>query len=160
MRFGTSRLYAPYLKLYLIGGLLLLISALFFFNVLFPPAEDAFITNALALLSVLSGVAFVVDAEIRLERSGTYYITNFRVIAKEGILGTKIDSVSYSMIVNVKMTQTFKERIFGLGNVEILTARGRQEIDMLGVKRPKMVENAVYNFLEKHNKPQPQSKYR
>jgi uncharacterized membrane protein YdbT with pleckstrin-like domain len=151
-KFRTSRKYPPVLKFFLLGILSILISGLFFLKII-----DSFIALDIPFKEFLFvpfvGIGFVLIliGEANRKRVGTYYITNYRIVVDRGLIGTKMDSISYTMIVNVKISQTFFEKLFGLGDLEISTARGNQEIYMAGISNPKEIENIIYNSLERHS---------
>ena len=151
-RFRTSRKYPPVFRFFLVGFLLLVLAAFFLFNII-----DLFITlpeiprkDFLFIPFLGIGILSIFIGEIKRKKVVTYYITNYRIVVDKGVLGTEMESVSYSMIVNIKIIQSFMEKLFGLGNLEISTARGAQEVDMKGVPKPKKVENIIYRMLEGH----------
>ena len=152
LSFRTSRKYPPLLKFFLAGIVFFAISAVFFFNILEFLKNIPLLPNNefLAFLAVFPGIFLIIIGEMRRRKIGTYYITNFRIVVTRGVVGTKMESLSYSMIVNVKISQSFSEKIFGLGNLEISTARGTQELNMIGIPNPRKVENLIYRFLESH----------
>lgn len=143
----TSRRHSSLLKYYIPAIILLILSALIFFG-----AADFNIDLAKdisAAVFVFIALILIVIGELRRYNTETH-ITNYRIVRSRGILNTKVDAVSYANIVNVKMSQTLLEKFFSLGNVEVSTSRGHQEIDLIGIKNPKDVEGIIYTFIEKH----------
>ncbi len=150
--FGTSRKYPAVLKFFLGGFLFFAVSAVLFFNVfdilsIIPGLPGS---QFIAYIAFFPGVFLCLIGETRRKRIGKYYVTNYRVVLMRGFLATKMESLSYSMIVNVKISQSFIEKLCGLGDLEISTARGTQEMYMTGISNPKKVENFIYRMLESH----------
>jgi hypothetical protein len=151
--FGTSRKYPTVLKFFLEGIFFFIISAVLFLNVFdilsiipeFPGSQF------LPYLPLLPGIFLILIGESRRKKMGNYYVTNYRIVLMKGFFGTKMESLSYSMIVNVKISQSFKEKLFGLGDLDISTARGTQEMYMTGIPNPKKIENIIYRMLESHS---------
>ena len=136
------------MKFYILTIFFFVFAILTFFNV--PNVPLIPVGDIFTMLEIAVGISFLVTAELKREQLGEYYITNYRIVVTRGILGSHTDSVSYTGIVNIKIKQSFFERLVGLGDIEILTARGRQEIDLFGVKNPGKIENLIYRLLEKH----------
>jgi uncharacterized membrane protein YdbT with pleckstrin-like domain len=66
-----------------------------------------------------------------------YYVTNWRVIQISGIINKNVMDSSLDKVNDVKMTQSFFGRIFGYGDVEILTG------SELGVNLFRRIEEPV-----------------
>jgi uncharacterized membrane protein YdbT with pleckstrin-like domain len=105
-----------------------------------------------SLVLVALGIITWLFTEIRKISSGRYYVTNQRIIAEKGILKTNTDAITFSMIVNIKISQNFMNKIFHIGHIEISTARGHQEIVLSGIKNPGQIENIIYKYIESHEK--------
>jgi uncharacterized membrane protein YdbT with pleckstrin-like domain len=67
-----------------------------------------------------------------------YIVTNWRVIQISGIFNKSIIDSSLEKVNDVKMMQSFFGRMFGYGDVEILTA------SELGVNQFKRIEDPVH----------------
>ena len=167
MSFTTSRKYPKALKYYLSGLILLVIAVNVILSIVPLPSEiiGIQIGTPITSLLVVCGLMFLLMGELRRRRFGTFHITNYRIVFTRGFLGTNMDSVSYSMIVNVKVTQNFIEQILGVGNLDISTAKGNREIDMTGIANPSKIENMIYNFMGGRTGPaqrqvQPRAQYR
>ncbi len=148
LKFRASRRFPYILKYFVAAILMFLLTGLFFMDAFGFLSTQGIYKAVFTALAFFSGVSFFVTGELKREKMGTYYITNYRVVMTKGILGTKMDAVSYGMIVNVKLSQSFAEKIFGLGNIEISTARGHKEILMIAIPNPRKVEQYIYQFLE------------
>lgn len=66
-----------------------------------------------------------------------YIVTNRRVIQVTGVLSKEVLDTSLEKVTDVKMTQSFFGRLFGYGDIEILTA------SELGVNLFKNISNPV-----------------
>ncbi|HJS19371.1 MAG TPA: PH domain-containing protein [Anaerolineales bacterium] len=60
--------------------------------------------------------------DIMVWRNNAYLVTNRRVIQISGVLGKDVVDSSLEKVNDVKMSQSFFGRMFGYGDVEILTA--------------------------------------
>jgi uncharacterized membrane protein YdbT with pleckstrin-like domain len=67
-----------------------------------------------------------------------YIVTNWRVLQISGIINKNVIDSSLEKVNDVKMTQSFFGRIFGYGDVEILTA------SELGVNAFKRIEDPIH----------------
>jgi uncharacterized membrane protein YdbT with pleckstrin-like domain len=67
-----------------------------------------------------------------------YFVTNWRVIQISGIINKNVMDSSLEKVNDVKMTQTFFGRIFGFGDIEILTG------SELGVNLFRRIEEPVH----------------
>ena len=79
----------------------------------FPPASIAFVLVILPLLSMLH--------DVLVWRNRQYLVTNRRVIQIAGVFNKNVTDSSLEKVNDVKMTQSFLGRMFGFGDVEILT---------------------------------------
>ena len=76
------------------------------------------ITGVLLILVPLAGMA----RDVLVWRNNAYLVTNRRVIQISGVLNKDVVDSSLEKVNDVKMSQSFLGRIFGYGDVEILTA--------------------------------------
>ena len=77
-------------------------------------------------------------------KSSCYVATNMRVIAKTGWLNTKQVEVRIADIRSVNLERTFRQRLFGTGDIAINTAAtAGSEIVMLGVTDPEQFVNMI-----------------
>jgi uncharacterized membrane protein YdbT with pleckstrin-like domain len=67
-----------------------------------------------------------------------YIVTNWRVVQVSGIINKKVIDSSLEKVNDVKMIQSFFGRMFGYGDIEILTA------SELGVNQFKRIEDPVH----------------
>jgi membrane protein YdbS with pleckstrin-like domain len=79
----------------------------------FPPAAIAFVLVFLPLLSMLH--------DILVWKNRQYLVTTRRVIQIAGIFNKSVTDSSLEKVNDVKMVQSFLGRMFGFGDVEILT---------------------------------------
>lgn len=95
-----------------------------------PPASDAL--NVLAIVLIIGGLA-VVAWSIVDYWNHEYVLTNRRVIEVEGVLNKRSADSSLEKINDAILVQTLLGRIFGFGDLEVLTASeaGISEFRML-----------------------------
>ena len=121
-----------YLKYYLIGIILLLLP--------FPIAFRAI------------GIIPILIAEL-LKRGNRYIITTERVIHEYTFLSRSIRTAPYSQIQDIHLTQSFAERLVGIGTININTAGGPEmEVIFKGVKKPLQVKKLIEEKRIKHQK--------
>jgi uncharacterized membrane protein YdbT with pleckstrin-like domain len=148
MKIHTSRI--THFKFYLISVLMVFIPiSIALLNVKLP------IPSAFANYVYFGPVAFAVVLLAILEmsvRRSTSYITNYRVISTKGILKRTYDSCNYDKMVNVRVVQSFPQRILRIGTVDITTFQ-RSEIMLEHVSNPTKIEKAIYNMIEKNRQP-------
>lgn len=101
-------------------------------------------TFLFVLLPVMSGAH-----DVLAWRNRQYMVTNWRVIQFSGIFNKNVVDSSLEKVNDVKMTQSFLGRIFGYGDVEIMTA---SELGVNVFKRldePVKFKTAMLNAREK-----------
>ena len=149
LKFRTSRLYPNLLKFFLSGLCMLLLT---FIILISGFSEVGILTKQdISLTTLALGIALLAVCEIKRAKMGTYYITNYRIVISKGIVSSKMDSISYALMANVKSSQSMIERVFRLGNLEIATITGQQTV-IDGIKQPKRVENFLYEMLESNGR--------
>lgn len=95
----------------------------------FPPAALSFALVLLPLASMLHDVLYWKNRQ--------YLVTNRRVVQFSGIFNKSVVDSSLEKVNDIKLTQSFFGRIFGYGDVEIMTA------SELGVNLFKHIGNPV-----------------
>jgi uncharacterized membrane protein YdbT with pleckstrin-like domain len=82
-----------------------------------------------------------------------YIVTNRRVIQLAGVFSKKVTDSSLEKVNDVKMTQSFLGRMFGYGDIEILTA-SELGVNMLKhIGRPIQYKTTMINAKEKLETP-------
>ena len=109
----------------------------------FHPSAKNYIGNFfLGGILILTGILAIVGIGIILYvilkiKSTTYTITSEKVVAEHGLLAKRKTSVFLSDIRNVEVSQSFSQRIFNLGTVNVSTAgNSGYEIVMPGISAP------------------------
>jgi uncharacterized membrane protein YdbT with pleckstrin-like domain len=100
-----------FLEILLIG---ILIAASLGFSAYYPVAIYGLALILLPLIGILM--------DVLTWRNKAYIVTNRRVIQISGVLNKDVVDSSLEKVNDVKMSQSFFGRIFGYGDVEILTA--------------------------------------
>jgi uncharacterized membrane protein YdbT with pleckstrin-like domain len=76
--------------------------------------------------------------------SKVYALTNHRIIISEGIFTEKITSVAYNKITDLSLEQTFLNKIFNIGKINIDTAGGDQIEEILeNISSPILVKKKI-----------------
>jgi len=71
-------------------------------------------------------------------------VTSERTLLREGILAKSINEVWHRDVRNVRVKQTFLQRVFGVGEIEISSAgQSGVEIDVKGVPSPYTIRELV-----------------
>lgn len=126
--FGTRRhwlvVWRPVLMMFLLSLLIGIVVAL-----LLPFTTGASVVGLVLLVIPLGRILFVM-----LEWANEVYIvTNRRIIQLEGVFNKHVVDSSLEKVNDVVMDQTFWGRIWGYGNIEIMTASdiGVNKLEML-----------------------------
>ena len=83
-------------------------------------------------------------------RFTVYELTDERIKLKTGILSQEIDECELYRIRDYKIVKPFFQRIFGLGNIELITSdRSNVRINLKGIKDPENLYNIIRDNVEK-----------
>ena len=83
-------------------------------------------------------------------RFTVYEVTNQRIKLKTGILNQEIDECELYRVRDYKIAKPFFQRIFGLGNIELVTSdRSNSNINLNGIKDPENLYNLIRDNVEK-----------
>lgn len=159
----------PALKWYFLikeHGILLVgipIFLFYIFHTLFLPIFSLFPIFSLVVIILTSGLAlsFVIVfliAYLRYKHQ-YYWITNKRVIYKEGLIGYKVTSIPLERISDVIISRTFFERIFGFGSILIQSLAGQvsggrlgAEASLLAVPNPEETQELIFELVKRKRK--------
>lgn len=79
-----------------------------------------------------------------------YYIENNRLYIKKGFLKTETDEVLLYRILDIKSSQKFSQKIFGVGTVSIYSAdQSNRVLNLTNVKNPDKVHRYLSDLVEK-----------
>ena len=78
----------------------------------------------LLILPLPLGVIIIIWKELE-RRATTYMITNKRIIKEVGLLGKATSSTIYQRVTDIRSSQSFIQRLLGIGNIYINTAGER-----------------------------------
>lgn len=147
--FHPSRLI--YWKWYILSlgiiaiGILLLLS---FFGII--PFEltvikeyDMYIFSMIPLLGLFPATI----AEV-LRRSDLYVLTDQRIIERVGIFNVKENSMEWRNVANYTFTQSFGEKIFGMGTIHLYSSGGVEHKAELAIKKTSHISR-LKPFLDK-----------
>lgn len=102
-----------------------------------------YVAGALALI----GIIIILYAEAN-ERGARYYITQYRVVEVWGLLRKREHAIQLSQIEGVKVQQSFLNRLLGIGDVEIKTAR--DSLTLVQVGNPGKIEGLLMSELNRN----------
>jgi uncharacterized membrane protein YdbT with pleckstrin-like domain len=95
-----------------------------------------------AILLVIQGIALLV-AWMRL-RSTLYRVTNQRVVVEQGIFSKTVDEIDLRYVDDSAFTQSFADRILGIGNVTLISSDKTSPRSMLrSIKDPRGVRELI-----------------
>ncbi len=106
----------------------------------------------LVLMSLLIiGIPFLVAWWLEC-KGATITVTNERTIVRRGILSKKTNEVWHRDVRNVKVAQTFLQRILGVGLIEISSAgQADVEIRVAGIPAPDKIRNIIDDYRLRQN---------
>ena len=147
--FHPSRLV--YGKWYLLSlgiiiiGLLLLLS--FFgiipFNITIFRVYDMYIFSMIPLIGLIPATI----AEVK-RKSDLYVLTDQRIIEKTGIFNIKENSMEWRNVANYTFTQSFSEKLFGVGTILLYSSGGVEHKAELMIKKTSHIKK-IKVFLDK-----------
>ena len=83
-------------------------------------------------------------------RFTVYEVTDQRIKLKTGILNQEIDECELYRVRDYKVVKPFFQRIFGLGNIELVTSdRSNSNINLNGIKNPENLYDLIRDNVEK-----------
>ena len=117
--------------------------------------KQLYIGRPSQILNILSFILWswtlIVPIIIYLKTRFTVYeLTDERIKLKTGILSQEIDECELYRIRDYKIVKPFFQRIFGLGNIELITSdRSNLRINLNGIKDPENLYNIIRDNVEK-----------
>lgn len=142
-------------KMYLIAALMVAAPlALLYFNVKLPIPTTY--SSYVTIIPIALAILLIVLTEVSVRRNSSY-ITNYRVMTSKGIFKKTYESCTYDKIANLRVIQSFPQRILRIGSIDISTVQ-KSEIMLSSIPNPSKVERAIYNTMEKSKNPYPVQK--
>ncbi|MCR5701066.1 MAG: PH domain-containing protein [Lachnospiraceae bacterium] len=79
-----------------------------------------------------------------------YSLTDERLFIEQGFLNKKEDEVRLYRIMDVSLSRSFGQRLFGLGTIHCCSAdKSMKDFDILSIKHPKEVKEQLSELVEK-----------
>jgi uncharacterized membrane protein YdbT with pleckstrin-like domain len=103
------------------------------------------------LLLIIPLISLLRDVLIWSNRK--YVVTNRRVIQLSGVFSKNVTDSSLDKVNDVKMSQSFMGRLFGYGDIEILTASELGVNKFTYIGQPVQYKSAMINAKEKLERP-------
>jgi len=132
--FHPTRL--AFLKWYLIA-LIIIAVGIFIILSAFEIIKVVTISKDYSLYTIFipfTGAIFIIIAGL-LRKVDTYYITNYRIIEKRGIISIKEDSINWEKISNYSLTQSAIDRLLNIGTIRLYSMGGIEEEAEVTIKR-------------------------
>ena len=99
-------------------------------------------------LTLIAGLGLIMAVwRFLTTRATTYQLTKERLVTGEGVLSKQLDEIELYRVRDVRVTEPFILRLFGLGNVDIVTTDKSDEyVRLRAISKPR----AVKEILRKH----------
>lgn len=98
----------------------------------------------LALILCLVGIGIIILLVWHLKnKSSRLMVTKAEVLLEQGLLSKERTELSVQSIRTVKVKQSFWNRIFGTGTIELYTAGDQPEIVATGMPEPNRVRDII-----------------
>jgi uncharacterized Zn finger protein (UPF0148 family) len=124
-------------------GILAGLAMLIYFGLVNKSTNWATAGAYFGLFLMLAGFAFMGVWKIK-TLTEALEITNKRSIAREGLLSKATSEVLHDNIRNIQITQTFSQRIWGVGEIGISSAgQDGLEIDMKNLRKPDKIREMI-----------------
>ncbi len=79
-----------------------------------------------------------------------YSMTEERLFIEQGFLNKKEDEVRLYRIMDVSLSRSFGQRLFGVGTIHCCSAdKSMKDFDILSIKNPKEVKEQLSELVEK-----------
>ena len=79
-----------------------------------------------------------------------YSMTDERLFIEQGFLNKKEDEVRLYRIMDVSLSRSFGQRMFGVGTIHCCSAdKSMKDFDILSIKHPKEVKEQLSELVEK-----------
>lgn len=79
-----------------------------------------------------------------------YAVSDDRFFITKGFFKTTYDEVRLYRILDLQLTKTFGQKIFGVGTITVFSSdQAQKEFKILSVKRPKYVKELISDLVEK-----------
>ena len=79
----------------------------------------------------------------------TYTLTSDRLFIETGVLGKHEDEVSLYRILDISLSRSFSQRIFGLGTIHCCSAdKTMGDFDIINIKNPREVKERLSELVE------------
>ena len=79
----------------------------------------------------------------------TYTLTSDRLFIETGVLGKHEDEVRLYRILDISLSRSFSQRIFGLGTIHCCSAdKTMGDFDIINIKNPREVKERLSELVE------------
>ena len=82
-----------------------------------------------------------------------YSVSEERLILRQGFFKTQVDELLIYRIMDIKMTRTLGQKIFGVGTITLFsTDKTQPKLDLINIKRPDNVRKFLSALIERQRK--------
>ncbi len=117
----------------------------------------------LTLLAILVFAGVISFAIANLVYNKEYYwVTNYRVIKKMGLIGYHVSSIPLERVSDVIVSRSFLEKLFGISSLHIQTLAGQYSVrggsrfgaegKFSAVADPEGLQKTIFELIKKHRK--------
>lgn len=79
-----------------------------------------------------------------------YVVDNDRLYISKGLLTTTVDEILLYRILDIKMSRTLGQKLFGVGTIHLYSAdRTDRHLDLISVKNPNEVRRTISHMVER-----------
>jgi membrane protein YdbS with pleckstrin-like domain len=95
------------------------------------------------LVAIVAGL-LIMWIPVLIMKSVRYRISNYRIDFERGILGKKIDTLELWHVDDIRMEQSFLERLLGVGTITVLSNdTSTPKLSMMGLPNPRPLFESV-----------------
>ena len=90
-------------------------------------------------------------------QSTEYFLTEFKIIIKTGVISTKKNYMPYTNIQDLNTSQSIFARLLNVGSIYVFSAYDNSNIELKNISNPSEVEDIIFSKIrESRNIPSPQ----
>ena len=90
-------------------------------------------------------------------QSTEYFLTEFKIIIKTGVISTKKNYIPYTNIQDLNTSQSIFARLLNVGSIYVFSAYDNSNIELKNISNPSEVEDIIFSKIrESRNIPSPQ----
>ena len=113
-------------------------------------------------VSIIVFVAIIIDIlyiiwQLIEWQSTEYFLTEFKIIIKTGVISTKKNYMPYTNIQDLNTSQSIFARLLNVGSIYVFSAYDNSNVELKNIPNPSEVEDIIFSKIrESRNIPSPQ----